>query len=210
MISFRFPLALALAPLALAANAAVAQPAAAQTSELAQVQSHLKAVNSMTADFAQTDRAGKTLTGKLTLKQPGKVRFQYEKGVPILLVADGKSLWFIDYEVKQVERWPIGGSPLGVLIDPSKDLSRIAKVLPSSDERIVLVQARDPKRPEYGTITLAFAKVPEAPAGLRLEGWVALDSQNNRTTVRLDNQRYNVAVADNSFRWNDPRPSRRR
>ena len=210
MFSLRFSIALAAAPLALAAGFAVAPPAAAQTSELAQVQAHLKAVNSMTANFAQTDRAGKTLTGKLTLKQPGKVRFQYEKGVPILLVADGKSLWFIDYEVKQVERWPIGGAPLSVLIDPSKDISRIAKVLPSADERILLVQARDPKRPEYGTITLAFAKVAGAPAGLRLEGWVALDSQNNRTTVRLDNQRYNVAVADNSFRWNDPRPSRRR
>lgn len=205
MLSFRYPLALALAPLA-AAAAVIAPPAAAQTTMLAQVAEHLKAVNTMTADFSQTDRAGKTLTGTLTLKRPGKIRFQYEKGVPLLLVADGKALWWIDYQVKQVSRWPIGGSPLAVLLDPSKNLSRIAKIIESPDPRIVMVQARDPKRPEYGTITLAFAKMSGAPAGLRLEGWVALDSQNNRTTVRLDNQRYNVAVADNAFRWTDPRP----
>lgn len=204
MISLRLSLALAAAPLA--AAALVAPPAAAQTATLAQVSEHLKAVNTMTADFTQTDRAGKTLAGKVTLKQPGKIRFQYERGVPILLVADGKALWFIDYQVKQVSRWPIGGSPLGVLLDPSKNLARIAKLIPSGDDRIVLVQARDPKRPEYGTITLAFAKAPSAPAGLLLQGWVALDSQNNRTTVRLTDQRYNVAVADNAFRWNDPRP----
>lgn len=204
MFSLRYPLALALAPLAGVA-AVLAPPAVAQTTTLAQVAEHLKAVNTMTANFSQTDRAGKMLTGQLTLKRPGKIRFQYEKGVPLLLVADGKALWWIDYQVKQVSRWPIGGSPLGVLLDPSKNLARIAKVLPSADERIVLVQARDPKRPEYGTITLAFAKASDAPSGLRLEGWVALDSQNNRTTVRLDNQRYNVAVSDNAFRWNDPR-----
>jgi outer membrane lipoprotein-sorting protein len=32
-----------------------------------------------------------------------------------------------------------------------------------------------------------------------------LDSQNNRTTVRLSNQRFNIAVADSAFRWTDPR-----
>ena len=209
MFSLRFPLALAAAP-ALAAVGLTATPAYAQEATLAQVQAHLKAVKSMTADFTQTDRAGKTLSGTLTLKQPGKVRFQYEKGVPLLLVADGKSLWWIDYQVKQVSRWGIGQSPLGVLLDPSKDLSRIAKIVPSGDDRIVMVEARDPKHPEFGRISLAFAKNPSAPAGLMLQGWVALDSQNNRTTVRLDNQRYNVAVPDNAFRWNDPRPKGRR
>ena len=41
---------------------------------------------------------------------------------------------------------------------------------------------------------------------------VALDSQNKRTTVRLANQRYGVAVADNAFSYTDPRrnaPGRR-
>ena len=40
-----------------------------------------------------------------------------------------------------------------------------------------------------------------------LQGWVALDSQNNRTTIRLSNQRYGVAVDDKAFRFNDPRRS---
>src|SRR3546814_1538988 len=65
----------------------------------------------MIADFAQTDRNGQTLTGRLTIKQPGKIRFQYQKGVPLLIVGDGKALTMIDYEVRQVQRWPIGNSP---------------------------------------------------------------------------------------------------
>ncbi|ODU21093.1 MAG: cell envelope biogenesis protein LolA [Sphingomonas sp. SCN 67-18] len=199
-------IALALAAAPVAALSLAAAPAAAQSSDLARVSDHLRAVETMTATFTQTDRAGKVLTGELSLKRPGKVRFQYEKGVPLLIVGDGKALTMIDYQVKQVSRWPIGNSPLGVLLDPSKDLSRIARVVPTDDDRILSIEARDPKHPEYGRITLIFARVASAPAGLMLQGWVALDAQNNRTTIRLGNQRFNVPVSDGTFRWNDPRP----
>ena len=191
----------------LASVAVVASaPAVAQSGDLAAVQAHMRAMTTMTAAFVQTDRAGKRLDGQLTVKRPGKVRFQYGQGVPILIVADGRSLVFVDYSVRQVQRYPIGNSPLGVLLDPAKDLSRIARVLTTADPRIVLVEARDPKKPEYGTITLAFARDTAAPGGLRLQGWVSLDAQNNRTSIRLSNQRFNAPVADSVFAWRDPRP----
>lgn len=200
------PLALVLtaAPLALVAMPATAQqqPAAA---DLARVSAHLRAITTLVADFAQTDRSGQTLTGKLTLKQPGKIRFQYQKGVPLLIVGDGRALTMIDYEVRQVQRWPIGNSPLGALLDPSKDISRYGKVIPTGDPNTISIQARDPKRPEYGTITMVFQRDAGSPAGLRLYGWVALDSQNNRTSVRLTDHRYGAPVADSAFRWTDPR-----
>ncbi|MEO5587826.1 MAG: outer membrane lipoprotein carrier protein LolA, partial [Novosphingobium sp.] len=49
-----------------------------------------------------------------------------------------------------------------------------------------------------------------APGGLELTTWVALDSQNKRTTIRLSRQQYGVAVPANAFRFNDPRPVTRR
>ncbi len=197
-------------PVLIATIAAVAMsapsPLAAQaTGDLAAVQRHLQSVTTMTADFSQSDRNGKVLTGVLTLKKPGKLRFQYQKGVPILIVAESGALTFIDYSVKQVQRWPIKNSPLGVLLDPSRDITRYAKLLPGFDNRLVSVEANDPKHPEYGRITLVFARDAAAPGGLMLQGWVALDSQNNRTTIRLSNQRFGVPVSDNTFRWNDPR-----
>lgn len=195
------------APFALVATVASAQVNPPLVNrDLTAVSAHLKAVQTMTADFSQADRAGKVLTGKLTLKRPGKIRFQYQEGVPILIVGDGKALTFIDYSVKQVSRWPIGNSPLGVLLDPTKDLTQFARIIDSGDSRLVLAEARDPRHPEYGAITLAFAREPGAPAGLRLQGWVALDAQNNRTSVRLTNQRFNIPVSDGAFAWRDPRP----
>jgi outer membrane lipoprotein-sorting protein len=199
---------LSLALTCAAATVALAGPATAQVAadrDLAAVSAHLRAVQTMTANFSQTDRAGKMTSGKLILKRPGKIRFQYQPGVPILIVGDGKALNFIDYSVGQLSRWPIGNSPLGVLLDPSRDLTRFAKVIPTGDPRTLLTEVRDPKHREYGVITIAFVRDAGAPAGLRLQGWVTLDAQNNRTTLRLSDQRFNVPVGDEAFRFNDPR-----
>lgn len=188
---------------------ALAAPAVAQPGVIRRVQEHLRGVQTMTADFVQTDRAGKRLSGTLTLKQPGKIRFQYERGVPILIVGDGKALTFIDYQVRQVSRYPIGGSPLDILLNPKRDLSRVAKVVPSAAPGVITILARDPLRPQFGSITLAFTENASAPGGVMLEGWVALDAQNNRTTVRLTNQKLNIPVGDTVFQWDDPRPKKK-
>lgn len=210
------PKAMASHALALLLGAGSVQMAGAQSAapsvqatpqnDLARVSAYIRAVTTMTAGFAQTDRNGQTLTGVLTLKQPGKIRFEYQKGVPLLIVGDGKALTVIDYEVRQVQRWPIGHSPLGALTDPSRDIGKFGKIVQTGDPNILTIEARDPKRPEFGTITLVFNRKASAPAGLQLYGWVAKDAQNNRTAVRLSNQIYGAPVADSAFKWRDPRP----
>jgi outer membrane lipoprotein-sorting protein len=194
------PAAFALAAPVLLAAAPAPSP------DLAAVQTYLKGVQTMTADFSQTDARGRVLTGTIQLKKPGKVRFQYQKGVPLLVVGDGHALTMIDYSVKQVSRWPIGNTPLALLIDPDKDVTRYAKIVSSGAPDIVMLAGQDPKHREYGSITVAFRRSPSGPGSLVLEGWTVLDAQNNRTTVRLTNQRFNVPIDDSAFRWTDPRP----
>jgi outer membrane lipoprotein-sorting protein len=199
--------ALLLSPLVLAVSTAA--PAQADN-DLSEVVAHMQAVTTMTASFTQTDRNGKSLSGKLLLKRPGHVRFEYQKGVPLLIVADGKSLTMIDYEVKQVQRWPIKNSPLAALLDPGKDLARFGKRVNTGDKNVISVEVKDPKRPEYGTITMVFVRQAGAPGGLTLNGWVALDSKNNRTSIRLSGIKFNTPIAQSSFTWKDPRPAKRK
>lgn len=182
-------------------------PTLSQATSLNDVQAHLKTVSTMTAHFVQIDRNGKTLSGELKLKRPGHIRFEYQKDAGILVVADGKTLNFIDYRVNQVSKWPIGKSPLAILLDPNRDLSSVAKVVPSNDSRLTLVEARDAKHPEFGTITLAFAHNASAPAGLSLQGWVTADSQGNQTVIRLSDTHLNASLSDEAFSWRDPRPN---
>jgi len=203
-MSFATNFARALAPVALVVT--VAAPAPAATSgELKAVEASLAATQSMTADFLQTDGKGRQMAGTLSLKRPGKIRFAYGGGVNMLLVANGKTLSFIDYDVGQKSSWPIAKSPLAVLLSPNPDLGRIARIMPSESPDVLVVRARDARRPEFGTLVMAFQRASDAPGGLRLEGWTAIDAQNKRTSVRLSNQRYNVAVPDSAFNYAEPK-----
>ncbi|WP_246544213.1 LolA family protein [Novosphingobium profundi] len=192
---------------ALSASAATGTSDAAK---LDQAVKALRAISTLKADFVQRDRNGSEVTGELTLKRPGKIRFQYAKNVPMLIVGDGKALTMIDYEVNQVQRWPIKNSPLGALLDPNRDVARYGTVRETGNPNVISIEVRDTSHPEYGIITLIFTRKASAPGGLELSYWVALDAQNTRTTIQLSNQRYGVAVADSAFTWKDPRRSVRR
>ncbi len=199
--------------LALAVPAAVllpAAPVAAQADRLDQVVGALRGITTMKADFVQTDRNGQSMRGVLTLKNPGRIRFEYERAANMLIVSNGRSLTLVDYEVDQVQRWPISNSPLGALLDPKRDVKRYGRLIPTADPDVISVEVKDSRKPEYGTITLIFVRDAGAPGGLELTSWVALDAQNKRTTVRLSNQRYGVAVADSAFTYRDPRRTSRR
>jgi outer membrane lipoprotein-sorting protein len=202
-MNFVSNLSRALVPVAIVAAAV---PASAATSaELNAVEASLASTRSMTANFLQTDGKGRQMAGTLSLKRPGKIRFAYGGGVNMLLVANGKTLNFLDYDVGQKSSWPIAKSPLAVLLSPNPDLTRIARIMPSEHQNVVIVRARDARRPEFGTLILAFVRDGGAPGGLKLEGWTAIDAQNKKTTVRLSNQRYNVAVPDSAFTFTEPK-----
>ena len=194
------------ASLAIPVQTATAQ---AQADTLQRATRALRAITTMQADFTQTDRSGNVLAGELTLKNPGKIRFEYGDDVNLLVVSNGRALTLIDYDVRQVERWPISDSPLGALLDPDRDITRYGRVV-DANAGAVSIEVSDPNRPEFGTIRLIFLENASAPGGLQLSSWVALDAQNQRTTVRLRNHRYGMSISDSQFRYNDPRRSTRR
>jgi outer membrane lipoprotein-sorting protein len=192
-----------LAPVALIA--AATPSLAAESADLARLKSHIGSVQTMTANFVQTDARGRAAAGTLQLKRPGRVRFQYGSG-DLLLVGDGKRLYFLDYQVGQKSSWPIASTPLGPLLSSSPDFNGKAQVLPSSDSRILVARA---KNSSYGQLTLAFLRSPAAPGGLQLYGWTAIDPQGHRTTVKLTDVRYNVAVPESAFTYAEPKKRKR-
>ena len=184
---------------------ASAPAAAADSPDLARLKSHIGSVQTMTADFVQTDARGRSAAGTLQLKRPGKVRFQYGSG-DLLLVADGRNLIFLDYQVGQKSSWPLGRTPLGALLSSSPDFKGKAEILPSTNPRVVVARARNSS--QYGQLTLAFLRSGSAPGGLQLYGWTAIDPQGNRTTVKLSDVRYNVAVPETAFTYAEPKKKR--
>ena len=193
-------LARAFVPVALIS--AVPAIAATPSADLEQLKSHLAGVQTMTADFTQTDAKGQVATGTLQMKRPGRIRFAYSGG-DLLLVADGQHLTFLDYSIGQKSSWPLSRTPLGPLLSGSPDFNGKAQILPSADSRVVVARARNTG--QYGQLTLAFLRNGAAPGGLQMYGWTAVDPQGHRTSVRLSNVRFNVAVPDSAFIFAEPR-----
>ena len=198
-MSFPTNFARALAPAILVA---AAPAAAAESPDLAKLKAHIAAVHTMTANFVQTDSRGRSAAGTMQLKRPGKVRFEYGSG-DLLLVANGKTLAVVDYQVGQKSSYPLNRTPLGVLLSSSPNLKGRATIMPETNSKIVSVRARDPA--QYGSLTLVFLRSGSAPGGLQLYGWTAVDAQNRRTTVKLSNVRYNVGVPESAFTYAEPK-----
>jgi len=199
-MTFPTRLARALVPVTVIALAVPA--AAAESADMARLKAHISGVHTMTANFVQIDSRGRSAAGKMDLERPGKVRFQYGSG-DLLLVANGKTLTLIDYQVGQKSSWPLNRTPLGVLLSSSPDLKGRAQIVPSSNSNVVSVRARDPS--QYGSLTLVFLRSGSAPGGLQLYGWTAIDGQNRRTTVKLSDVRYNVTVPETAFTYAEPK-----
>lgn len=199
-MTFPTKFARALLPAALVVFAAPTN--AADSPDMARLKAHIGGVRTMTANFVQTDARGRSAAGKMELERPGKVRFEYGSG-DLLLVSDGRTLTLIDYQVGQKSSWPLGRTPLGVLLSNSPDLKGRAQIVPSSNSNVVAVRARDPA--QYGSLTLVFLRSGSAPGGLQLYGWTAIDGQNHQTTVKLSDVRYNVAVPQSAFTYAEPK-----
>mgnify|MGYP000698829667 CR=1 FL=1 len=195
------------APVALLAPTA---PAMAQSSDvLNQAVRALRAITTLKADVTQTDRNGQSLEGELAWRNPGNIRFDYTEE-NMLVVSNGRTLSFVDYDVQQEQRWPIRNSPLGALLDPDRDLTQYGRVVPTNSPNVISIAVEDPERPEFPQITLIFVRKSSAPGGLELASWVSLDSQNTRTTIRLRNHRYGEAIPDSTFSYRRPGGSSRR
>ncbi|MBW8813826.1 MAG: outer-membrane lipoprotein carrier protein LolA [Caulobacterales bacterium] len=173
--------------LALAA-AALAGPALAQGGLSADDQAlvdraiaYLEGLTEAKAKFAQTDARGRTTTGQLYLKRPGKARFAYDPPSGLTVVSDGHVVMVDDARLKTFDQYPLGATPLSLFLAKTIRLDRgvtVQRVSRMADG--FSITARDGKKQTAGEITLTFTDTP-----LALAGWSVSDAQGHVTRVQL-------------------------
>ena len=117
---------------------------------LGDIQDYMKAVTSLKARFRQHSPNGTVAEGTLYLERPGYIRFDYTDDTPFLVVADGKTLNFVDYEIGQVSKWPVKDTPLRALLGNSVDLAALGahiELEPAGAEGVIALTAQDNDRP---------------------------------------------------------------
>jgi len=174
---------------------------------LGKVEDNLNKVRSLKATFIQRGPEGNVDEGTIFLERPGKIRFEYADDNPILVVSNGDMLSFVDYEIKQVSRWPIDKTPLSVLVDDHIDLKDQDIEIPEMIRfaGLIKMSVLQPDQKDQGYITLIFEE-----STMELKSWEVVDVQGYTTRIALLNPEYNVTVDDENFTFDDPRPQRNR
>ncbi len=194
-------LAAALSPLfASAAHAAYVLTAQDRT-DVARIEAYLNDLHTLKARFLQVAPDGATSEGTTWLDRPGRMRFQYDKPSPLLLVAGHGLFVFYDRELKQVTNIPLSATPLGLLLREHLTLSGDVTVtgferLPGQIQ-VTLVRTASPGD---GSLTLVFADMP-----LALRQWVVLDGQRQETRVTLFDVQTGGSFDSDMFSLVDPK-----
>ncbi len=168
-----------LAPIALIATLGQAQ---ADKIPLGELSAYLNSLTTVETDFTQINADGSIATGKLFIKRPGRVRFEYAPPDRSLVLASAGSVAIFDAKSNQPpEQYPLRRTPLNLILARDVDLGRAKMVVGHlEDGTATRVRAQDPENPEYGTIDLVFTADP-----VTLRQWVITDDLGQQTTVIL-------------------------
>nr|WP_197916701.1 outer membrane lipoprotein carrier protein LolA [Thiosulfatihalobacter marinus] len=182
--------------LAPALVALTALPATAQKLSLDALSAYLNGMKTVEAEFTQISDDGSVQTGKLYIKRPGRMRFEYSPPDRALVLANNNTVAIFDGRSNQPpESYPLKRTPLSIILDRTVDLGRANMVVGHDyDGTATIVTAQDPENPEYGNIQLKFTADP-----VELRQWIVNDNAGGRTTVILGATKTDVSLNNRIF-----------
>jgi outer membrane lipoprotein carrier protein len=169
-------------------------------------------MQTLEAQFSETySGAGMTRmeSGTLTLKKPGRMRWDYEQPRPKMFLTDGQTAWFYVPGERQVRRVPVKQlddlrSPLRYMLGKTKlekefvGLSIASNQKPVNEGDIVLQGIPKSMADRVGNTLLEVS-----PDGL-IRRIVVEELDGSVTEFRFLQQKENVQVPDQRFRFTPP------
>ena len=151
----------------------------AEKLSLNEISGYLNALKTASGDFTQINEDGTISVGKIFIKRPGRMRFEYDDA---LVLASSGSIKIIDKKSNlPPESYALRRTPLSLILARNVDLGQAKMVVGHDyDGTATIVRAQDPKNPEYGSIELKFYSNP-----VELRQWVVNDFNGGRSTVIL-------------------------
>jgi len=211
-LTFGIVLALAVTGAFVIESRAADQTAAELTQSL---QRRYDGIKDFSADFVHTYKGGalkKTLTerGRVQIKKPARMRWDYTAPEPKLFVSDGSRIYFYLPADKQVMVSPVppdteGASPALFLAGKARlaseftpSLVDLPEGLPAGTRALKLVPKS--KQPDYDWLVLAVD-----PETLAIRGLMTVDAQGGTSSFAFSNLKENAGLTDSQFVFKPPR-----
>jgi outer membrane lipoprotein carrier protein len=192
------------------AFASLATPAASDPAQALarRMEQRHRAAGDLTARFVQTYRSGLigreiVERGVVSIKQPGRMRWEYQKPEKKTFVSDGKTFYFYvpaDRQVIVRDQAGDRGVPALLLSGQGNLLQQFEagmEVAPAGFARLRLV----PRKPDP-EIEKVFVDLDDAA---RIRAIQVFDAQGNVSRFDFDDIRENVGLKDRLFRFEIPR-----
>ncbi len=177
---------------------------AADAEALKKAEAYLNGITTLKSRFIQVNPDGGNYTGDLYISRPGRMRLVYDKPTPMLMVADGKFLIYVDTQMNDASHLDLDETPAGLLLkenlsfsDPTVKLLGVKRG--AGTVEITAAMAKDPAA---GKLTMVFSEGP-----FELRQWRVVDAQNKEVIVTLENAQKGVALDKALFRY-DARAAR--
>jgi outer membrane lipoprotein-sorting protein len=180
--ALRIALVVALGLAALTPALAQSRFSADELADLQRVNDYLNELGFLTGRFTQiSDTGGGFSEGTFYMAERTRLRFEYDPPIPLIFISNGSFVGIANSELETTSQYPIGATPLRVLLRRNVDLTEGANV--TAVERVpgqLRVVASEDDGIAQGELTLVFSD-----PGLELRQWVIVDAQGNRTTIAL-------------------------
>ena len=159
-----------------------------------QIADHFTRVKTMMGEFVQFGPSGEQTGGKFFIERPGRVLFLYEEPSNIRVVADGKSVVVNNKKLDTWDVYPLGKTPLKVVLGEKIDLSgkKVKSVSEADDLTTIVLQDKQ----VFGNseITMMFD-----PTSYDLRQWTIKDAKGKDTTVMIFNVKEGVKFGAKTF-----------
>ena len=162
---------------------------------LEDISRYLSTLTSSQGAFTQINADGSISTGTVSIKRPGRMRFDYDPPAKALVMASGGRVAIFDQKMGgPPEQYPIRRTPLRYILEREVDL-RGAGVVQAHrfDGTATTVTAGDPDHPEYGSIDLIFTDAP-----IQLRQWV-MRTDGGETTIILGEMTHDAVLPNALF-----------
>ena len=160
----------------------LADPASGRTISLDELSSYLNAITTAESSFIQITDDGGQSTGRMYIKRPGRIRFEYDPPELALVIVGGGQVAVFDPKANaEPTRFPLIHTPLSLVLEKTVNLARRDMVVTHKSEGpITFIVLQDPDRPEYGSIQLMFTDNP-----VQLSQWIVDDNSGSQTQIVL-------------------------
>lgn len=154
------------------------------------IEKFFKNLQTLEADFIQVSPSGMISNGKLFLELPGKLRIDYKKPNNLLITCKGFWVVIQNRKLKVTNNLPLDQTPLFILLNKKIQFDNQSLDFNlKKNTGVIKLRIKLSGKEDSGELFLEFIENP-----FDLKKWIIIDPNGQKTTVLIQNARYNIKI----------------